>query len=116
MEKGPNADPKVLIKKHGRKTMKGFLGFGKNPSPPNNIHFELCGCKNEVLVLEYDQEIGLMDCAIYEHPSSFAHKFSWFQKLRYIWRVCRYNRPYNDQIVLDKSQIQNLKQFLSRCI
>ena len=33
MEKGPNADPKVLIKKHGRKTMKGFLGLGKKTDP-----------------------------------------------------------------------------------
>lgn len=95
--------------------MKGFLGFGKRENLPN-IHFELCGCKSEVLVLEYDQEIGLMDVAIYEHSISFNQNMTWKQKLRYIWRVLRYNRPYNDQIVLDKSQIQNLKEFLSRCI
>ena len=97
--------------------MKGFLGFGKKIDPKtddaNTVHFELCGCKNEVLVLEYDKDIGLMDCAIYEHPSSFAYKFSWFQKLRYIWRVCRYNRPYNDQIVLNKNQLLRLRDFLN---
>ena len=99
--------------------MKGFLGFGKNPKQndlKNNIHFELCGCKSEVLVLEYDQEIGLMDLAIYEHTVSFNNKMNWFQKLRYIWQVLRYNRPYNDQIVLEKNQIQNLKEFLNKCI
>lgn len=100
--------------------MKGFLGFGKNINPKlndqNNIHFELCGCKSEVLVLEYDKEIGLVDLAIYEHSISFRNKMSWFQKLRYIWQVCRHNRPYNDQIVLDKNQIQKLKLFLDRCI
>lgn len=99
--------------------MKGFLGFGKNPKQndlKNNIHFELCGCKSEVLVLEYDQEIGLMDLAIYEHGVSIRNKMSWRQKLRYIWQVIKYNRPYNDQIVLEKNQIQNLKEFFNGCI
>ena len=99
--------------------MKGFLGFGKKEKQndlKNNIHFELCGCKNEVLVLEYDQEIGLMDLAIYEHGVSIRNRMSWRQKLRYIWQVMRYNRPYNDQIVLEKNQIQNLKEFLNGCI
>ena len=100
--------------------MTGFLGFVKNQSQPiknqNNIHFELCDCRSEVLVLEYDSESGLMDLAIYEHSVSFRNKMNLYQKLRYIWQVCRYNRPYNDQIVLDKDQIQNLKEFLDRCI
>ena len=99
--------------------MKGFLefvGYKKQNDLKNNIHFELCGCKNEVLVLEYDQEIGLMDLAIYEHGVSIRNKMSWRQKLRYIWQVIKYNRPYNDQIVLEKNQIQNLKEFLNRCI
>lgn len=98
--------------------MKGFLGLGKHPSIKNqsNIHFELCGCKSEVLVFEYDREIGLMDLAIFENSVSFRNKMSWFQKLRYIWQVCRYNKPYNDQVVLDKNQIQSLKLYLDRCI
>lgn len=99
--------------------MKGFLGFGKKEKQnnlKNNIHFELCGCKSEVLVLEYDKEIGLMDLAIYEHTVSFNNKMDWRQKLRYIWQVIRHNRPYNDQIVLEKNQIQNLKEFLNGCI
>lgn len=100
--------------------MKGFLGLGKNQNLKqdeiNNIHFELCGCKSEVLVLEYDKEIGLMDLAIYEHSVSFRNKMSWYQKCRYIWQVIRYNRPFNDQIVLDKNQLKNLKTFLDGCI
>ena len=98
--------------------MKGFLGFGKKQNPKNqsNIHFELCGCKSEVLVLEYDKEIGLIDLAIYEHKISFTNKMSWKQKLRYVWQVIRYNRPFNDQIVLDQDQILKLKLFLDRCI
>ena len=98
--------------------MTGFLGFGKNQNQSiknqNNIHFELCDCKSEVLVLEYDSECGLMDLAIYEHSVSFRNKMNWYQKLRYIWQVCRYNRPYSDQIVLDKKQIKNLYDFLEK--
>lgn len=98
--------------------MTGFLGFGKNLKQKNqsNIHFELCGCQSEVLVLQYDKEIGLMDLAIFENRVSFTNKMSWYQKLRYIWQVCRHNRPYNDQIVLEKKQLYSLKEFLNRCI
>lgn len=98
--------------------MKKFLGFGKNQNPKKNddnpIHFELCGCKSEVLVLEYDQEIGLVDLAIYEHSVSFRNKMSWWQKCKYIWQVMRYNRPFNDQIVLDKNQIKQIILFLTQ--
>ena len=80
------------------------------------IYFELCNCKSEILVLEYDQEIGLMDCAIYHHGVSIAHKMSWHQKLRYVWQVLINNKPYADQIVFDRTQIQNLKVFLDGCI
>ena len=83
---------------------------------PTNIHFELCDCKSEVLVLEYDSEIGLIDLAIYENSISFRNKMLWYQKLRYIWQVLRYNKPYADQIILNKDQIQKLRQFLDRCI
>jgi hypothetical protein len=97
--------------------MKGFLGFGKKSKRvKNNIHFELCNCKSEVLILEYDQEIGLMDCAIYESGISIRHKMSWRQKIKYIWQVLINNKPYADQIVLDKTQIQKLKVFLDGCI
>lgn len=97
--------------------MKEFLGFGKKQNnPKNNIHFELCGCKSEVLVLEYDQEIGIMDLAIYEHTISFRNKMSWFQKLRYIWQVIRYNRPYSDHIVLEKNQIKAINIFLEKVL
>lgn len=97
--------------------MKGFLGFGKKSKKTvNNTHFELCSCKSEILVLEYDPEIGLMDCAIYHHGVSIEHKMSWYQKLRYVWQVLINNKPYADQIVFDRTQIQNLKVFLDGCI
>lgn len=93
-----------------------MIEFLKRKEPKNNIYFELCDCKSEVLVLEYDQEIGLVDLAIFENRTSYRNKLSWWQKLRYIWQVMRHNKPYADQIVLNKDQIQNLKQFLNRCI
>lgn len=104
--------------KPGRKTMKGFLGFGKNQNqkqndPENNIHFELCGCKSEVLVLEYDKEIGLMDLCIYEIGVSYRNKMSWRQKIRYIWQVLIHDTPYRDQIVLDVNQLKKLSKFIN---
>lgn len=78
----------------------------------NKILFILCGCQSEVLVLNYDKEIKLADLAIYENIEAFSMKMSWKQKFRHIWQILIKGTPYNDQIVLDKKQLQTLKEFL----
>jgi hypothetical protein len=78
----------------------------------NKTSFILCDCKSEVLVLEYDNEYDLMELSIYENLSSYSHKMSFWQKLRYIYQILVHNRPYSDQIILNSSQIKYLKDFL----
>ena len=82
----------------------------------NNITFILCDCKSEILVLEYDNEYDLLELSIYENLSSYSHKMSFWQKLRYIYQVLIKNRPYSDQIILTKDQLKDLLSFISGCI
>jgi hypothetical protein len=72
--------------------------------------FMVCGCQNEVLVINYDHKIKVADLSIYSQTFSF--KMSWKQKIRYIWNIIVKGTPYFDQIVLDHKQLKQLKEFL----
>lgn len=82
----------------------------------NKTSFILCDCKSEVLVLEYDNEYDLMELSIYENLSSYSHKMSFWQKLRYIYQVLVKGRPYSDQMVLNREQLKDLSSFINGCI
>ena len=78
----------------------------------NKTIFILCDCRGEILVLDHDSEYELTELSIYENMSSYGHKMSFWQKLRYIYQILIHNRPYSDQIILNSSQINHLKDFL----
>ena len=118
MVKDLNVAQELLTKKHGIQIMKESLKKDQQGSnlikfQKNNIQFILCDCKSEILVIEYDEQLGLADIAIYENRESYSNKISFWQKLRYIYQILIKNKPYADQIVLNKKQIKELRQFLS---
>lgn len=84
-----------------------ILSFDKN-----HTKYILCDCRSEILVIDYDSQSKTADLAIYENFASYATKSSWSQKIRYIWRILFNHYPYNDQIILNQSQIQDLCKFL----
>jgi hypothetical protein len=73
----------------------------------------LCDCDSEVLVIKYDNELGIADLAIYESSYSFKSKMSLWQRLRYCWRVLFHKTPYSDQMVLKNTHLIGLKNFIS---
>lgn len=78
----------------------------------NKTLFIPCGCKSEILVIEYDHEIDTADLAIYEHYISYKNKLSLWQIIRYCCQVIFCKKPYADQIVLDRNQLKDLKRFI----
>jgi len=78
----------------------------------NKTIFIPCGCRNEVLVIEYDHEIEAADFAIYENLTSYRYKMSFWQRLRYCYQVLVHKKPYADQIFLDNKQLLDLKKFI----
>jgi hypothetical protein len=79
----------------------------------NKVIFFLCDCHSEVLVIEYDKELGLADLSVYENRASYKHKLSFWQRFRHIWHIIVRGTPYSDQILLNKNQIKELKTFLN---
>ena len=77
------------------------------------VAFIRCDCESEVLVVRYDAELDTVDLCVYENQSSFKHKMTWFQKLRYIYQVLKNGQPYTDQIILKREQIEELGGFLT---
>lgn len=79
----------------------------------NKTLFVPCGCHNEILMIEYDHEYKMADVSIYESYVSYNNKMSFWQRIRYCWRVLLHKKPYSDQIMLDNNQLKDLKSFLS---
>jgi hypothetical protein len=115
-EKVLKKDHDQWIKKHGTKTMKESSENDKKLSlvkfEKNKTIFILCDCRSEILVLDHDSEYGLTELSIYENMSSYGHKMSFGQKLRYIYRILVHSRPYSDQIILNSNQLAELYNFL----
>lgn len=75
--------------------------------------FIRCDCESEILVVRYDGEFDMLDLCIYETKSSFNHKMTLWQKLRYVYQLFTQGYPYTDQIILHREQIEELKGFLN---
>lgn len=94
--------------------MKEFSNMGNITNlKTNKTLFIPCGCRNEILMIEYDHEYQIADFAIYEHSIGYTNKLSLWQRLVYCWRVIWHKKPYADQITLDDSQLLELKNFLN---
>ena len=73
--------------------------------------FIRCDCHSEVLVIDYDGSFKMIELSIF---SAFvSSKMSIWQKTRYIYQILRHGKPYTDQLILHKKQIDELKSFLN---
>jgi hypothetical protein len=95
----------------GKTKILNMVKFEKNKTT-----FILCDCRSEVLVLDHDFEYELTELSIYENMSSYSHKMSFWQKLRYIYQVLVHSRPYSDQIILNKEQTRHIVDFLTSIV
>jgi hypothetical protein len=87
-----------FLKILGTKTTKEFLERKKMGSVTNlrenKTLFIPCGCRSEILMIEYDHEINMADFAIYQTAVSYSTKMSLWQRLRYCWQVLWNKKPY----------------------
>jgi hypothetical protein len=73
--------------------------------------FIRCDCHSEVLVLDYDGSFKMIELSIFS--SLVSSQMSLWQKIRYIYQIIKYGKPYTDQIILHQKQIDELKAFLN---
>lgn len=82
----------------------------------SRITFVLCDCRSEVLVIDYDSDCQIADFSMYENFASYSNKMSLWQKIRYMYKVIFTGSPYADQIILNKKQLKEIKDFLNQII
>lgn len=78
----------------------------------NKTIFLICDCGNEVLYIEYDHEIKMADFAIFHHQMYLNNTKSFWQRIRYAFRVLMGKSQYTDQMMLTKDQLKELQLFL----
>jgi len=78
----------------------------------------ICSCGAEALAVEFPkdedpemQEFDFCNIAIWEtyHRSNV----SFYQRLRYCWRILKRGHPYTDMICLNKSQVRKLTDYMN---
>jgi hypothetical protein len=73
--------------------------------------FIRCDCHSEVLVIDYDGIFKMIELSVFS--SLVSSRISLWQKIRYIYQILRYGKPYTDQIILHEKQIDELREFLN---
>lgn len=76
-------------------------------------YFTTCECQTELLYIEYDDRLKIADVALYEHRAYLTGRMSFWQRLRYCWKILCTGRPYSDQLSLGSKSLKELKVFLS---
>lgn len=79
----------------------------------NKTLFIPCDCKENILSVEYDHNKETANFAVYANISSHSYRMSFWQRLRRCYLVLVNNKPFIDQITLDKKQLTELKLFLN---
>jgi hypothetical protein len=72
--------------------------------------FFKCSCSSEILRVSHDEELDLTEFSIWEMQNS--HKATFWQRMRWCWRILTEGSPYGDQVVLEKEGVANLVDYL----
>jgi hypothetical protein len=79
----------------------------------NKTEFILCDCGSEILLIDYDNDLKLADFCIFKFRPDVL---SFWQRMRYIFRILIYGKPYSDQMVLTDNQLKQLRDYLDNLI
>jgi len=75
--------------------------------------FITCSCFTEgIYLVRYKDEEELY-LSIFTRGIN-PKRFNWKDKIRYIWHALTENRPFEDEIVLDKDAVAKLKKILNK--
>lgn len=70
-----------------------------------------CACSGEGLYINYDKEDNLYYLAIFSLGFRDPSKLSFLEKIRWIWYLIKNGKPYNDQFILNKKEVDKLIRF-----
>lgn len=78
----------------------------------NKVIFLLCNCTSEILTINYYEKEPFVELSIYGYYNSHMNKLSFSKKMKIIWDLLWNNKIYGDQMILDKSNLRELKDFI----
>lgn len=71
--------------------------------------FFKCSCSSEILRVSYDEEFGIADFSIY---TMLSRQPTFWQRLRWCWKILIEGSPYGDQVIFEKEGVANLVNYL----
>lgn len=69
-----------------------------------------CSCSSEILRVAYDDELEQTEFSIWEMQNT--HKATFWQRLRWCWKILIEGSPYGDQVIFEKEGVSNLVNYL----
>ena len=80
----------------------------------NNEFHLTCSCHSHELHFEKDDLDGDSNAMWYVSfwQRGYATETSWKYRLRCIWHILKNGRPYGDEVVLEKKDLIELKQYV----
>ena len=75
----------------------------------NELHLT-CSCHCHQLHLEKDEEVGMWYVSVWQR--GYSIETSWRYRFRCIWHILKTGRPYGDEVVLEKQDMVELKEYI----
>jgi hypothetical protein len=75
--------------------------------------FIICSCHSEGIYVVKHKDEEEVYMSLFSHGIN-PKSLNWKSKLRYIWQVFKNGKPFEDEIVLDKSAVAKLKKILNK--
>ncbi len=75
----------------------------------NELHLT-CSCHSHQLHVEKDHEDAIWYVSMWQR--GYAVETSWQYRLKCIWYILKNGRPYGDEVVLEKKDLQELKEYV----
>jgi hypothetical protein len=75
----------------------------------NELHLT-CGCHSHELHFEKDSEDAMWYISFWQR--GYTSDSSWKYRLRCIWHILINGRPYGDEVVLEKKDLEELKEYV----
>jgi hypothetical protein len=79
----------------------------------NELHLT-CSCHTHELHFEKDFEEDMWYISFWQR--GYAEQSSWGYRLKCIWHILKNGRPYGDEVILEKKDLEELKEYIDEQI
>lgn len=73
-----------------------------------------CECHTHELHVERDSDAGVDNWYVSFWQRGYHTTTDWKWRLRYVWQILKTGRPYGDEVVLSRDQMQELFNYINK--